>query len=125
MANIYLKKNFMNDSSDALAELLTLTVTVNEHGTRIYRNPMGQTHRQHGPAVEFANGTKSWWLNGLRHRIDGPAIEMANGSKAWWLNGQRHRTDGPAVEWADGYKEWYLDGQQFTEEEFHERIRLQ
>ena len=78
----------MNDSSDALAELLTLTVTVNEHGTRIYRNPMGQLHRQYGPAIEWADGDKEWYLDGQHHRIDGPAIEYADGSKAWWLNGQ-------------------------------------
>ena len=112
-----------SDSSDALAELLTLTVTVDNQGACTYRNSSGQLHRQYGPAVEFANGTKSWWLNGLRHRIDGPAIELANGGKAWWVNNKRHRTTGPAVEWADGIKEWYLDGQHLFEEEFHDRTK--
>ena len=45
------------------------------------------------------------------HRETGPACEYANGSKAWYLNGKRHRENGPAVEWPDGYKEWHVDGE--------------
>jgi len=33
-------------------------------------------------------GYKGWWLNGKRHREDGPAIEYANGVKQWFLNGE-------------------------------------
>ena len=29
----------------------------------------------------------AWWVNGKRHRLDGPAIEWANGGKSWWING--------------------------------------
>jgi hypothetical protein len=29
-----------------------------------------------------------WYLNGWRHREDGPAVEWADGSKEWWLSGQ-------------------------------------
>ncbi|MDE1834530.1 MAG: hypothetical protein KGH64_04285, partial [Candidatus Micrarchaeota archaeon] len=76
-----------------------------------YRNEQGQLHRANGPAIEYANGGKEWYLNGKRHRTDGPAVEYADGYKAWYLNGQRHRTDGPAVEYADGSKEWYLNDQ--------------
>jgi len=36
-------------------------------------------------AIEFSNGTKTWFKNGLFHREDGPAIEYANGNKEWWL----------------------------------------
>ena len=32
-------------------------------------------------------GTVSCYKNGKLHREDGPAIEYANGSKEWWLNG--------------------------------------
>jgi len=28
-----------------------------------------------------------WFLNGKCHREDGPAIEWNDGSKEWWLNG--------------------------------------
>ena len=33
-------------------------------------------------------GTKSWFLNDRLHREDGPAIEWADGSKSWWINGE-------------------------------------
>lgn len=31
-------------------------------------------------------GTKIWKLNGKLHREDGPAIEWADGRKEWWIN---------------------------------------
>jgi len=65
-------------------------------------NITGQLHRTDGPAVELANGNKSWWVYGQHHRTDGPAVEFANGDKEWWIYGQRHRADGPAVEFAYG-----------------------
>jgi len=83
----------------------------------------GQRHREGGPAIEWANGTKSWWLNGQKHREDGPAVEHADGDKEWWLNGQKHREDGPAVEWAGGSKSWYLNGEELTKEEFNRRTQ--
>jgi hypothetical protein len=44
-------------------------------------------HREYGPAVEFADGTKCWYKNGKPHREDGPAYECANGDKSWCLEG--------------------------------------
>jgi len=32
-------------------------------------------------------GTKRWFLKGKLHREDGPAGEWADGAKAWYLNG--------------------------------------
>ena len=90
----------MMDSSDALAELLTLTLEVDEFGTRIYRNSVG-----------------------LLHRIHGPALECANGAKYWYLNDRLHRQYGPAIEHSSGDKEWFLDGEQLTEREFHDRLK--
>lgn len=54
----------------------------------------------------------------IHHREDGPAVEWADGIKSWWLNGKRHREDGPAIEWADGIKSWYLNGRELSEAEF-------
>ena len=87
-------------------------------GTTRYYNEQNQPHREDGPAVEYADGTKSWWVNGKRHREDGPAIEWADGTKEWWVDGKRHRLDGPAIENSDGSKEWYVNGRKLTEEEF-------
>ena len=92
----------MNESSlsdAALAELLTLTVEVDEYAT-IYRNHLGQKHRVHGPAVIWAGG-----------------------GKGWFLDGKRHRTDGPAIEWPDGDNLWYLNDEHITEEMFNGRIK--
>ena len=108
----------MNDSNDDLAELLALTLTVDEFGTCTYRNSSGQLHRQHGPAVECADGYKEWYQNDQLHRIDGPAMEYADGDKWWHQYGKRHRTDGPAIEDANGTRRWYQNDQQLSEEEF-------
>ena len=36
----------------------------------------------------FGNGSR-WYLNDKLHREDGPACEWDDGSKSWFLNGQR------------------------------------
>ena len=94
--------NESNLSDEALAELLTLTMEVDECGTTIYRNHLGQIHRVLGPAVIFLDGTKKWLQND-----------------------QLHRTDGPAVIYADGDMYWYLDDEvlSHTEREWNERIK--
>ena len=34
-------------------------------------------------------GNKNWHKNGELHRENGPAVEFADGSKAWLLNGKK------------------------------------
>ena len=46
----------------------------------------------------------------IRHRVDGPAIEYVDGTKVWYVNGKSHRIDGPAFEYSDGSKHWYING---------------
>jgi phage gp46-like protein len=67
-------------------------------------------HRIDGPAIEYADGSKHWYVDGKRHRLDGPATEHADGSKSWWVDNKRHRIDGPAIELADGSKSWVVNG---------------
>jgi hypothetical protein len=55
----------------------------------------------------------------ILHRLDGPAVEWSNGDKIWFVNGKRHRLDGPAIEYSTGSKAWYVDGEYLTEEEFN------
>ena len=99
-------------------------VTVDDHNTTRWYKPDGETlHRLDGPAIEYADGSKAWWVNGLRHRTDGPAVDYAGCNKAWYVNGELHRTDGPAVEYYSGYKAWYIDGVHLTEAEFNAKIR--
>lgn len=33
---------------------------------------------------------KFWYKDGLRHREDGPAVELASGSKFWYLKNQKY-----------------------------------
>ena len=70
------------------------------------------------------DGTVVYTLKGEYHRTDGPAIEGANGSKSWWINGQLHRTDGPAIEYADGSKEWWINGAQYSRSEYYHKLKL-
>ncbi len=46
----------------------------------------------------------------LLNRLDGPAVEFHDGSKQWWVNGKPHRLDGPALEWSTGFSDWLIDG---------------
>jgi hypothetical protein len=122
-------------------------VTVFKNRTE-WRNEEGLLHRLDGPAVEYASGTKCWYVNDKLHRLDGPAIEWKNGNKEWWVNGKRHRLDGPAIEWkhgnkewlvngkfhrlnlngpaiecVDGDKEWWIEGKFYTEKQFNEKVK--
>ena len=45
-------------------------------------------HREDGPAIEHADGTKHWYMNGNLRPKDGPAVEHTNGTKEWYLNGK-------------------------------------
>ena len=62
------------------------------------------TKRKNGDTFYFKDAAKQ-----ILHRTDGPAVEWGNGHKAWYLNGAKHRLDGPAYEYADGVKSWYVD----------------
>ena len=57
------------------------------------------------------------------HREDGPAVEWDNGTKHWFLNGVHHRVDGPAADYIN-HKEWYIQGEDYTEEEFNNLIQV-
>ena len=94
-------------------------------GTICYYNDLNQFHREDGPAIEYADGTKCWCRNGQSHREDGPAVEYANGNKGWYRNDQLHREDGPAVEYADGKKQYWLLGIQYkTKKDYLKRLKL-
>jgi hypothetical protein len=62
------------------------TMTVDALGTKFWRNSNGDYHRVDGPAIEYVNGIKAWWVEGKYHRTDGPAIEWSGSHKEWWVN---------------------------------------
>ncbi len=93
---------------------------------REYKNESGQLHRTDGPAVEYSDGSKEWYINGKLSRTDGlPTIEWSDGSKFWFINGEVHREDGPAVEYSNDRSRYYLNNIEYSEEEYqNELIKL-
>ncbi len=71
---------------------------------------------------EFPNVTEYYNEQGLLHRTDGPAREYVDGSKEWYINGIRHREDGPAIEWINFCKSWYLYGNYYSEDEWEQEL---
>ncbi len=67
--------------------MIEYRVIVDEGDTFWYKAGTYIKHREDGPAVKYANGTKFYYKNDLCHREDGPAVEYANGSREYWLNG--------------------------------------
>jgi hypothetical protein len=70
----------------------------------------------------FPHGIEYHNEQGKRHRTDGPAVEYNNGSKSWWINGERHREDGPSIDYYNGDKSWYLNGFKYTEDEWKQEL---
>ena len=87
-------------SEQAVFDALKYRIEVDGLGNRFYYNSANQLHRTNGPAIEYANGTKYWYQNGVCHR-----------------------TDGPAVEWDSGGKSWFIDGKLLSEAEFKEAVK--
>ena len=63
-------------------------VLVGDNGTTFWYNDREHTilHRLGGPAFT-CSGMSSWYQNGRLHRADGPAVEWADGTKNWYLDG--------------------------------------
>jgi len=62
---------------------------IDRAGDKYWRNAKMEPHREDGPAIEYANGTKVWMINGLEHREDGPAVEYGDGGdNDWYVNGK-------------------------------------
>ena len=38
--------------------------------TKRYWNEFCRPHREDGPAVEYSNGDKEWWINGKQHSFN-------------------------------------------------------
>ena len=73
------------------------------------------------------NDTVRYYKPGTQilHRLNGPAIEYEDGTKCWYVDGKLHRTDGPAVEWPDGMKYWYIDDVKLTEKRFKKKTAVE
>ena len=78
-------------------------------------------HREGGPAIEYNDGLRYWFIDGKYHRVGGPAIEHNGGLQIWCIDGKRHRENGPAIIRVNGSKLWYIHGKHMTEKEFDDR----
>jgi hypothetical protein len=64
-------------------------------------------------------GKKVWKTKTKKiHREDGPAIEWEDGTKEWYIYGKLHREDSPAIEYANGYNNWCICGRFVSKTEF-------
>jgi len=68
---------------------------ITSFGTQQWRNKWDQLHRDGDlPALTFTDGSKSWYINGIRHRDNNlPACMWNNGDQSWWKNGVCYRWD--------------------------------
>jgi len=57
LAGIILDRTQPSSSSES-------TMTTNGYGTKFWLNSKGHHHRTDGPAVEYTDGRKEWWVNG-------------------------------------------------------------
>jgi hypothetical protein len=91
---------------------------------KIWYNARGNIHREDGPAIEYSNGDKSWFINGKLHREDGPAY-VSDFTKKWYINNELHRLDGPAVEYNGiDTKYWYYHNIQIPCKSNEEFLRI-
>ena len=65
------------------------------------------------------------WRNeeGYLHRKEGPAVEFSDGIKLWYLNGKLHRTNGPAIECPTENNRWYINGKEYSEESWKKKVK--
>lgn len=68
---------------------MKITRTITERGDIVYKNSLGELHREDGPAIINPNGECWWFKNDKAHRLGGPAmIRPFNGflRLTWYLN---------------------------------------
>jgi len=62
-------------------------------GAKVYFRD-GCKHRPNGPAVIGRDGTKEYFIKGIRHRGDGkPAVIYPDGRLEYWENGKLIKND--------------------------------
>ena len=82
-------------------------------GNKCWYNDHYELHREDGPAIEYPDGTKFWYINGLIHREDGPACEHADGHKSWYQHGKLHRIDGAAYITNTGHFQYWVNDKRY------------
>jgi len=76
--------------------------------------------------IEFQrdDNYRLYYKGHLVHRDDGPACEWSDGSKTWYIDGKKHREDGCALEYTNGRREYFIDGIEYSKKEYLKIINL-
>lgn len=119
------ENSFTDIISRTYEESVTETFGTFEKGDKVSIKLIDSFYQLHsliGPAIEYTNGSKEWWVSGKLHREDGPAIEYVNGAKHWFVNGKRHRIFGPAIEFGNGQVAFYLNNVEYEQKKYYELL---
>ena len=74
-----------------MAKPAELHITSDENGTRWWKLPNGELHREDGPAYLRTDGCQAWYKYGKIHREDGPAVIYEDRTSDYFLNGFKLR----------------------------------
>lgn len=70
------------------------------------------------------HGETAWLTeDGKFHRIGGPADEFDNGDKVFYVNNKRHNEEGAAIQLADGRNFYYLEGVEMTQKQWAKEVK--
>jgi len=94
-------------------------IEIDELGTKRYLNDEGQHHRLDGPAVEYLDGSKYWYINRISHRNIDPSDKWSDREKYWWFKGERHRVGGS---YGSVYKPWCIHNKEYTKKEYFNKV---
>jgi len=94
-------------------------VEENHHGTKRYYNDKEQLHRLDGPAVEFKDGTKYWYINGNNHRNIDPSNQWQYRIKYWCFKDKAHRIGGPC---SSAFSWWFIHGKEYSKEGYYNKV---
>ena len=75
-------------------------------------------NRDHNLGLVFSHKDE----DGHYHNIDGPAVEYDNGTKKWFIHGKLHRENGPAIIWNSGNVLYFLNGIELSEKDYQKAL---
>jgi len=51
-------------------------LSIDTRGSKRWKLPNGNLHREDGPAIEYGSGDKEWWVNGIEYSEQEYKAEM-------------------------------------------------
>ena len=96
---------------------LKYDVIVNEFGFTVCNRETNMVDCEYFPAQKDKHGNTWKYRNGKLHTESGPAVEYIDGRKEWYVDGKRHRLYGPAVS-GDGTEEYWVNDKEYSKENY-------